>query len=512
VAYLGGTFYAVGGYTGTTALATIVAWRPGGRARVVARLPKPLRYAAIAPVGHALVIAGGTSGVAASRDIYSFDPGRARVRKLGLLPRPLTHAAAGALGGRVYVLGGRGADPGTQTRRILAIDPRSGRVRSAGRLPRPLSDAGAATLPGSILVAGGRDSAGVVRAEVLELRPGVARDPPRGTAVDVYAADRPGKLSPVVRGFRPLIYVPNSRSDTVDEIDPRTYKVVRHFAVGALPQHVVPSYDLKTLWVNNDEGNSLTRIDPRTGKRGKTVKVTDPYNLYFTPDGRFALVMAERLKRIDFRDPRTMQLRHKLPVPTCPGVNHADFTADGRYMLASCEFAGRVVVVDLARRKVVRTIALRGGGMPQDVKLAPDGSRFYVADMMAGGVWRIDARGFDKQGFVATGKGAHGLYVSRDSRYLYVSNRGEGSVSVITFASGHKRKWRLPGGGSPDMGGVSADGKILWLAGRYNREVYAIDTRSGRLIKRIPVGAEPHGLCVYPQPGRYSLGHTGVFR
>jgi DNA-binding beta-propeller fold protein YncE len=337
-------------------------------------------------------------------------------------------------------------------------------------------------------------------------------DPPPRAARDIYAADRPGLLSPVVRRFRRLIYVPNSKSNTVDEIDPRTYKIVRHFAVGALPQHVVPSYDLKTLWVSNDQGNSLTRIDPRTGKRGRTVKVTDPYNLYFTPDGRYALVMAERLMRIDFRDPHSMRLRHKLATPTCPGVNHADFTAGGRYMVASCEFAGRVVVVDLTRRKVVRTIGLRGGAMPQDVKLAPDGKRFYVADMMGGGVWRIGARGFRKQGFVATGAGAHGLYVSRDSRYLYVSNRSEGSVSVISFASGRKRKWRLPGGGSPDMGGLSANGNVLWLAGRYDSEVYAIDTRSGRLIKRIPVGVEPHGLCVYPQPGRYSLGHTGVFR
>jgi DNA-binding beta-propeller fold protein YncE len=518
-AWIDGSFYIVGGYTGTTPLATIVRWRPGTGARVVARMPKPLRYAAVAPVGHSLVIAGGTSGLAASRDIYSFDIGRNRVRRLGSLPRPVTHAAAGALGGSVYVLGGRDASQGTQTRRILAIDPRTGRVRSAGRLPRGLSDAGAATLSGSILLAGGRDGSGGVRDEVMVLRPRAAsrapasRAPPARKGLDVYAADRPGMLSPVVRGFRPLIYVPNSKGNTVDEIDPRTYRVVRHFPVGALPQHVVPSYDLKSLWVNNDEGNSLTRIDPRTGKQGRTVKVTDPYNLYFTPDGRFALVMAERLKRIDFRDPQTMKQSFSLHVPTCPGVNHADFTADGRYMLASCEFAGRMIAVDLATRKVIRTIPLRAGGMPQDVKLASGGDRFYVADMMAGGVWKIDARTFGKQGFERTGAGAHGLYVSRDSRTLYVSNRGEGSVSLISLASGRvTRKWRLPGGGSPDMGGVSADGKVLWLSGRYNSEVYAIDTRSGRLIKRIPVGAGPHGLCVYPQPGRYSLGHTGVFR
>jgi DNA-binding beta-propeller fold protein YncE len=332
-------------------------------------------------------------------------------------------------------------------------------------------------------------------------------------STDVYAADGPGRLSPKVRGFRDLIYVPNSQSNTVDEIDPHTYRIVRHFAVGATPQHVVPSYDLRTLWVNDNSGNSLTPIDPRDGKPGKPVRVADPYNLYFTPNGRFALVMAERLGRIDFRDPHSMRLRYSLQTPGCAGVNHADFTADGATMLASCEFSGGMIVVDVARRKVLETFQLRSGAMPQDVKLSPDGTVFYVADMMSDGVWLIDSSTFDKIGFIRTGKGAHGLYVSRDSRYLYVSNRGEGSVSLIDLRTRRPvRKWTIPGGGSPDMGGISTDGRVLWLSGRYNSEVYAIDTRSGRLIRRIPVGNGPHGLAVYPQPGRYSLGHTGVFR
>jgi DNA-binding beta-propeller fold protein YncE len=243
------------------------------------------------------------------------------------------------------------------------------------------------------------------------------------------------------------------------------------------------------------------------------VPVIDPYNLYFTPDGRFAVVMAERLERIDFRDAHTMKLRHTVNVPQCVGLNHADYTADGRYMLVSCEFVGRMIVVDVRRQRVVKTIALRAGAKPQDVKLSPRGGLFYVADMVSGGVWKLDAQSFRKRGFVATGAGAHGLYPSRDSRYLYVSNRDEGSVSVVGFHTGRvERTWHLPGGGSPDMGGVSADGRVLWLSGRHHSEVYAIDTRSGRLKRRIPVGNGPHGLCVYPQPGRYSLGHTGVFR
>ena len=336
--------------------------------------------------------------------------------------------------------------------------------------------------------------------------------PPLLNPRDIYAADRPGMLAPAVRRFPPRVYVPNSESNTVSVINPRTFKVIDEFPVGALPQHVTPSYDLKTLWVDNDQGNSLTPIDPATGKPGKPVSVTDPYNLYFTPDGQYAIVVAERLQRLDFRDAQTMRLHHSLSVP-CPGVDHLDFTANGRYLVASCEFGGELIEVDASREKVVGSLPLRSGAMPQDVKLSPDGRVFYVADMMSGGVWLIDAHSFQKLGFIATGAGAHGLYASRDSRYLYVSNRDEGSVSVISFARREVvHKWRLPGGGSPDMGGVSADGKVLWLSGRYNAEVYAIGTENGKLLARIPVGSGPHGLCVYPQPGRYSLGHTGVFR
>ena len=336
--------------------------------------------------------------------------------------------------------------------------------------------------------------------------------PPLVNAHDVYAADRPGMLSPVVRGFPSRVYVPNSKSNTVSVIDPNTYRVIDQFPVGALPQHVTPSYDLRTLWVDNDEGNSLTPIDPATGQPGKPVPVEDPYNLYFTPDGRYAIVVAERMRRLDFRDPHTMKLHHSLPVP-CPGVDHMDFTADGRYLLASCEFGASLIEVDVARERVVGSLELMPGAMPQDVKLSPDGRTFYVADMMSGGVWLIDAHHLRREGFIPTGAGAHGLYASRDSRNLFVSNRAGGSVSVISFSTRRVvQTWRLPGGSSPDMGGVSADGKVLWLSGRYNAEVYAIDTRTGHLLARIPVGSGPHGLCVYPQPGRYSLGHTGVFR
>jgi YVTN family beta-propeller protein len=330
---------------------------------------------------------------------------------------------------------------------------------------------------------------------------------------DLYAADRPGNLAPAVRGDLRLVYVPNNASNTVSVIDPATFKVLRTVRVARSPQHVVPSWDLRTLWVNSDQGNALTPINPLTGQFGRAVPVHDPYNLYFTPDGRYALVMAEAAHRIDFRDPHTMALRASLHVP-CAGVNHADFSGDGRYLIASCEFSGDLIKVDVPGRKVIATLHLGGRmPMPQDVKIAPNGRTWYVADMNSGGIWILDGDKFATPQLLKTGAGAHGLYVSRDSKYLYVSNRGAGSISVVRFADNTiVATWRLPGGGSPDMGGISADGKTLWLSGRYDGVVYAIATADGHLIHKITVGTQPHGLCIWPQPGRYSLGHTGILR
>jgi YVTN family beta-propeller protein len=514
LAVAGGTAYVVGGYTGSRWLSTVAAWRPGMQARVVAHLPTPVRYAAVSAVGDKVVIAGGSlPDGSASRDVYVFDAATRRVRRIGRLPAPTTHAAAAALDGRVLVIGGRGAAVGTASSRIVAVDPASYRIRSVGHLPRPVSDAAAVGLAHAVVVAGGRGTATL--ADVVRLVPArrrIVRASTRSTrSVNVYAHAGANALSPAVRGVPPRVYVPNSASNTVDVIDQRTFKIVAHYPVGRLPQHVTPSYDLKTLWVDNDEGNSLTPVSPITGRpKGRPVPVADPYNLYFTPSGRYAIVVAERNRRLDFRYPHSMKLHHSLVVP-CSGVDHMDFSADGRYALASCEFSGDMLKVDLLRERVVKVIRLHAAAMPQDVKLSPDGQVFYVADMASNGVWEIGARSWRVIGFLHTGVGAHGLYPSRDAKLLYITNRGEGTISVLDFATRKLvDKWNV--GGSPDMGGVSADGKVLWLSGRYDAQLYAISTTDGHVLARIRVGYEPHGVCVWPQPGRYSLGHTGILR
>ncbi|HKW59772.1 MAG TPA: YncE family protein [Candidatus Dormibacteraeota bacterium] len=328
---------------------------------------------------------------------------------------------------------------------------------------------------------------------------------------NVYANTLSGTVPCPLCELKPRVYVPNSMAGTVDVIDPNTYKVIDHFGVGSIPHHIAPAWDMSKLYVDNEGSSSLTVIDIHTGRPSGTVHIPFPYNLYFTPDGNKAIDVVERLNRVEFRDWRNgWRLLGAVGIPW-PGADHLDFSADGSYFMISTEYSGVVAKID------VNTMRLAGyvyvGGLPIDVKLSPDGSLFYVTNQGRMGVSVIDPVAMKVIQFIPTGRGAHGLQVSRDTKSLYVSNRLEGSISVIDFATRTvTAKWRIPGGGSPDMLQLNPDGSRLWASGRYNATVYVFDTTSGQVIARIPVGAQDHGLTFFPNVGLHSLGHNGVYR
>ena len=156
--------------------------------------------------------------------------------------------------------------------------------------------------------------------------------------------------------FPSRVYVPNSDSNTVSVINPSTYKVIDQFPVGAQSTARRPLLRPEDALGQQRPGQQPDRDRSRTGKPGRTVPVTDPYNLYFTPDGqlrdrRGGAHAGPRLSR----RPHDAAPPHA-PVP-CAGVNHMDFTADGRYLVASCEFGGKPDQGRRRREKVVGTLA-----------------------------------------------------------------------------------------------------------------------------------------------------------
>ena len=378
----------------------------------------------------------------------------------------------------------------------------------AGRSPSATAPTPLGTAPGPPRASGGPRAQ--VPAAFRDAIPGMPPSKPG----HVYAFARAGLVRKRIAQDPAYLYVPNSYGAPITTvIDQHTHQVVRTIRTGTLSQHVTPSYDLRTLYVEASYSNRIVALDPATGKMTGSHLVDRPYNLYFTPDGKHAIVMDEEHERIVFADPRTFKTQHAVTDSTCSGPNHADFSANGRYFLVSCEFSGTILKVSTLKQKVIGRLDLGAGSMPQDVRLAPDGESFFVAVMGRDQLAQIPWDRLAVTHRTSTPMMPHGIYPSRDGQFLYVSDRGAGEVSVYSLA---KRRivdtWTIPGGGSPDMGGVSADGRTLWLSGRRDGYVYGWNTRTGKLIAKIYVGGQPHGLLVWPQPGRYSLGHTGNMR
>ena len=407
--------------------------------------------------------------------------------------------ARGALGGAIALLvvslllfqGAAAARPGA-----LAGQP---------VLDEPPPDGGTA--------ATGAPTLGALAAEILQ--PGLRslhqlanQEPSLPPAVNVYQGTISGLPNPRVAAIPPRVYIPNSNANTVDVYDPLTMKLLDHFRVGAIPHHITPSWDLSKLYVENEGSSSLTILDPATGHETGNIYVPYPYNLYFTPDGSKAIVVVERLARLDFRDPSTWQLIKSVPIPW-RGIDHLDFSADGSYLIGSTEWSGILVKVDTRSMEI--TGYLNVGGLPIDVRLSPDGKVFYVTNQGRHGVSIVDPVEMKELAFLPTARGAHGLQLSRDTHFLYVSNRDAGSISVVDLETRRVvATWRT--GGSPDMLQLSADGKQLWASSRYYGSVLVIDTDSGQVITTLRAGAGAHGLTYFPNAGSISLGHNGVYR
>ena len=337
-------------------------------------------------------------------------------------------------------------------------------------------------------------------------------EPPVG---GIYAGPASGVLDARVEDLPPRVYVPNEGSNDVAVIDPETFEIVGRFAAGAAPEHISPDWDFSKLYVSNMNGATLTVIDPETQDAIETMQVPFPYNLFFTPDGSKAIVVADYLgidmvadNGLYFYDRETWELIKFVQVPW-PGVNHLDFSPDGSYLMVTTESAGAVVKIDTTSLEILGTVDV--GGSPLDIRLGPDGDVFYVANQGTHGVDIIDAEAMEAIGFIPTSNGAHAFAFSRDASRLFVTNRLDNTISVIDLASNSVvDTWE--GGGSPDMATVSPDGSQLWISNRFHGTVTVFDPETGEQLANIATGGNPHGLTYWPQPGSMSLGHNGNMR
>lgn len=331
----------------------------------------------------------------------------------------------------------------------------------------------------------------------------------------VYWATVGGQIQAAWAAMPARVYVPDEKSGNVVVIDPATFKIVGTFSVGKYPEHITPAWNGQLLYVNDMVGQTLTEIDPTTARpNGVVLHVPNPYNLYFTMDGTRSIIVEDMVKGspaeqngLAFFDTNWKKVGF-VGIPWA-GANHMDFTADGKTLLLSCEFSGRIVAVDVAAMKIQSSLYI--GGSPTDVRLSPDGRVFFVANQIRDGIDVIDATTLKYLSFIPAGNGAHGLAISRDGTKLFVTDRYAGKLSVIDIASLKVvATWSI--GGTPDMIAQSPDGSQLWISNRYSGTISVVNAMTGAVITTIATGINPHGLAYWPLPGRFSLGHNGNMR
>jgi YVTN family beta-propeller protein len=283
----------------------------------------------------------------------------------------------------------------------------------------------------------------------------------------------------------------NSDDDSLSIINTTSYQETSRSYIGRSPHHLMPTPDGKSLILAMAAGNELVFMDLATGELNRRIEASDPYQIGFSPDGKWFVATSLRLDRIDIYDGQSFQLKNRLPANTMP--SHIGFSPDSKTAYVSLQGTGKLIAVDLATGTPLWTVPV--GRQPAGVLVRANGN-VLVANMGSDHIAEIDPHDGAVLRRIRTGRGAHNFLLSPDGKMLYVSNRVAGTISTLDPESLAVTGTLVAPGGPDDMA-VSTDGHELWVTGRWRALVNVIDRASGALKTTIPVGRSPHGIFLH---------------
>jgi YVTN family beta-propeller protein len=283
----------------------------------------------------------------------------------------------------------------------------------------------------------------------------------------------------------------NSDDDTLSVVSSDGYHEISRTHIGRGPHHLIVSPDGRILILAMSGSNELVLVDRTSGIETKRIEASDPYQIGFSPDGKWFVAASIRLDRVDIYDANTFQLVHRLPAATMP--SHIAFARDSSTVFVTLQGTGSLIAIDLDSGKVNWTVPI--GPTPAGIITRPSGTLLagimgsdYIAEIDP-----HDGRVIQK---IHTGNGAHNFLASPDGKTLYVTNRVAGTISVLDTGTLTVTATLMAPGGPDDMA-LSPDGRELWVTGRWHASVDVIELASGTLIATVPVGRSPHGIFVY---------------
>jgi YVTN family beta-propeller protein len=283
----------------------------------------------------------------------------------------------------------------------------------------------------------------------------------------------------------------NSDDDSLSVIDTETYKETSRVHIGRQPHHLILTPDKQHLILAMSGSNELVFLDLATGMVKQRLIASDPYQVGFSPDGKWFVATSLRLDRIDIYDASDYHLVQRLPAPTMP--SHIGFSPDGSTAYITLQGTNNLVAIELESGKVLWTVPV--GRQPAGVFVRPSGT-ILVAIMGADHIAEVEPRDGSVIRRIHTARGAHNFLLSPDGKTLYVSNRVAGTISTLDADTLDVTGTMAAPGGPDDMA-WTPDGQELWVTGRWRASIDVIERTSGNLKARIPVGRSPHGIFLY---------------
>jgi DNA-binding beta-propeller fold protein YncE len=237
--------------------------------------------------------------------------------------------------------------------------------------------------------------------------------------------------------------------------------------------------------VGDTTGNALFFLDPRTGAVQRQATISDPYQLVFSPDGRFLTIAGLARNQIDIYDARSLALLHRIPARSMP--SHINYSPDSRRVFVSLQGTDRLIAIGTEDGRVLWSSKV--GRTPAGVLW--NRGRLLVGIMGEAHFAVVDPADGHVERTIPTGRGAHTMFLTHDGKLIYATDRVDGTIAVIDAVSLRVlRELHVPGG--PDDLDFAPDGKI-WASLRFAQSVAIIDPQTGA-VERIPVGRSPHGI------------------
>jgi DNA-binding beta-propeller fold protein YncE len=287
------------------------------------------------------------------------------------------------------------------------------------------------------------------------------------------------------------IVVLNSEEASYSIINPSTRMEVQRLPIGREPHHLMMTPDGKDLLIASTATNELLVLDPRTAERRGVVRnIVDPYQLGYSPDGKWFVTAAYRLDHVDIYRADGFKLAGRIFIDGLP--SHMSFDAESNTVFVTLQQSGRVAAFDLATQMIKWNAPV--GEAPAGIVTLPD-KRLLVALTGEDSIVAVDPANGAVGARLKTGKGAHNFWPKGDGRHFFLSNRIEGTISLIdTQEMKVIATIRVPGG--PDDMDITADGKELWVTQRFLRRIAIVDMATLKMVGHVPVGKSPHGVFI----------------